>query len=679
VEFEHPAAPISPALPAPTGIEKQQGNPLGPRQGTPILLTRFEAWIGRLTLLRVLILLALISLVLRVFYAGYLFQDDGLWFTAAEQILRGKALYREIYFDKPPALPLLYSLLFKAFGAHILVIRLFTVAWATSVSAILYFFASSLYGRKTGILAAALFTFFSTTGVSGHVQGLNTDFLMVLPYTIGAFALTAARSGSGFPRSMRSHALLAFAGGGLTGVAVQTNPKGIFNLAFFAALLAVEYLVDRGHAKRGEAGNRLKPADAVMLFAIAAGGVLVGSLPFLAGLAASHSLSAYTAYVWAWGFKYARYFPLAQSLATGVRVISSYLALNSILAITVGVFLARLVKGIARRNAEKPNRDGAPQPGEAESMSAPNTSEGVMASGVQARSNSHPAVLRPRAEFELMEPDIILAMWLACSFAAITIGGRFYSHYLFEVLPALCLASARGLIYLKQWTRLPAVSRRHRFTRRIIVSALVIGLAVTIVRFHTRTAVLALDWARGRKSESTGRWFHEVLNREERMAAALVDELPGGPEEAMSLPPEAIRSLRRADGQMPGPSDYLFVWGYRPEVYYWSGLIPASRFISIQPITGVPADVQYINGNSLSILSDSARQVALNQLLSDLEETRPKYVVDEVGMFNSALQITSYPGIADFMRDYKQVEPTGRLMVYRRRDPSKKKRLSDSQ
>ncbi len=50
-------------------------------------------------------LLAVISFLLRIFYAGHLYQDDGLWFTAAEEIIRGKALYRDIYFDKPPGLP----------------------------------------------------------------------------------------------------------------------------------------------------------------------------------------------------------------------------------------------------------------------------------------------------------------------------------------------------------------------------------------------------------------------------------------------------------------------------------------------------------------------------------------------------------------------------------------------
>jgi len=186
--------------------------------------------------------------------------------------------------------------------------------------------------------------------------------------------------------------------------------------------------------------------------------------------------------------------------------------------------------------------------------------------------------------------------------------------------------------------------------------------------------VLAVDRVRGTKSESTARWFHEILNREERMAAGIVSELPDGAEGAMKLPPEAIREFHLSAAGTEDKPVYLFVWGYRPEIYYWSGLIPASRFLSIQAVTGIPADVQYINGNSRSVISDSAREVALDQLLKDLEETRPKYVVDEAGMFNSVLWITSYPGLSDFMRSYKQVEATGNLMVYRRRDPSKKKR-----
>ena len=143
-------------------------------------------WSERLSPAKLFLILLITSFLLRIFYASHLYEDDGLWFTAAEEILRGKALYREIYFDKPPLLPFTYALLFKLFGAHLLVIRLFTIVYVAVLCMVLYAFGSKFYGKPVGIMAAAMFTIFSTTSGSGHVNGLNTDFLMALPYTASA-------------------------------------------------------------------------------------------------------------------------------------------------------------------------------------------------------------------------------------------------------------------------------------------------------------------------------------------------------------------------------------------------------------------------------------------------------------------------------------------------------------
>ena len=190
--------------------------------------------IRRRTLLWVFLGITAASFLLRIFYAKHLYQDDGLWFTAAEQILDGRALYREIYFDKPPALPLVYALLFKLFGAHILVIRLFTIFYSVAISATLYLFGSRLYGKREGLLAAAMFAVFSTTYTTGHVQGLNTDFLMLLPYTAGAYLLTRS-----VEATARGGKLYALGGGALVGVAFQINPKAMFDLVFFLLLLFI--------------------------------------------------------------------------------------------------------------------------------------------------------------------------------------------------------------------------------------------------------------------------------------------------------------------------------------------------------------------------------------------------------------------------------------------------------
>src|SRR6266511_2973540 len=119
--------------------------------------------ISRVRVLSIFAIIAGVSLILRIAYAGHLYEDDGLWFTAGEEILRGKALYSDIYFDKPPGLALCYALLFWIFGPHIISVRLFTIAYSIAISVVLYFFGSWLYDNRIGLLAAAMFVVFSTT------------------------------------------------------------------------------------------------------------------------------------------------------------------------------------------------------------------------------------------------------------------------------------------------------------------------------------------------------------------------------------------------------------------------------------------------------------------------------------------------------------------------------------
>src|SRR5207248_504868 len=214
----------------------------------------------RATVFKAFAAIAVLTFLLRIFYANHLYQDDGLWFTVGEELLRGKVLYRDIYFDKPPVIALLYAALFKLFGAHILTIRLFTIAYSVAVSATLYVFSRRLYGERIGLLAAAMFAVFSTIFTTGHVQGLNTDLLMTLPYTAGAYWLLRSRDDV-FGRSVTRRQSMAFAmaGGAALGLATQINPKGAFGLVFFALFLLLERTKERRVAastrRRGEGEN----------------------------------------------------------------------------------------------------------------------------------------------------------------------------------------------------------------------------------------------------------------------------------------------------------------------------------------------------------------------------------------------------------------------------------------
>ena len=612
--------------------------------------TEKRTWLERLGATRLFALLLLASFVLRISYAGHLYEDDGLWFTAAEEILRGKSLYREIYFDKPPLLPLAYALLFKLFGAHVLVIRLFTILYVAVLSVGLYLFGARFYGKRLGVLAAVTFTFFSTTSGSGHVNGLNTDFLMALPYTAGAFVfITACARAMADARASRGAALQSLAGGALAAIAVQVNPKGLFDLVFFAALaFATPWLFaarrepdppishegrETTEASATTLRDRIKAS--LWLLSLATAGFVVATLPVAAYLGANHALSDYWRYVWVWGSRYARYHSAYQVLVSSIRFSFGYFVLNSTLLIAGGFFIVNAARRFLG-NMRNPNR----------------------ARAVQAESPDGDRALAI---------DRALLVWLAVSGVGLALGGRFYSHYFFQILPCLCLISARGLVEV-----LSAIKRTSRLKQRIVLALLMGGFAITTVRFHTRTVILAVDWIRGRQSQSGSKWYHELRNSEERLAAAAVREMDESAAERLGV--EAIRSGGPRDLRPEGSADYLFVWGYRPEVYYWAGLIPASRYLSTQPLTGVAADIQYVNGERTSLLDESETALARAELVRELEETRPNYIIDEVGMFNAALNINSFPETAEFMKSYRSVGARGRLMIYRRRDLKKKNR-----
>jgi hypothetical protein len=198
-----------------------------------------------------------------------------------------------------------------------------------------------------------------------------------------------------------------------------------------------------------------------------------------------------------------------------------------------------------------------------------------------------------------------------------------------------------------------------------------------MVRFHTRTITLASDFFSGVKSESTYDWYHEQLNREELLASAAVRDIRDKESVITRDDVESLREDSPRNRSISGQADYLFVWGYRPELYYWTGLIPASRYLSTQMLTGVPADVHYYKDEARSIIDEQTTAAARAELVRELEAIKPKYIVDEVGMFNNELAMVRYAELREFMKAYKRLDRVERFRIYRRKDMSKKKKKKD--
>ena len=579
---------------------------------------------SRATIIKMFLFIVVITFLLRIWYAGHLYQDDGLWFVAAEQILRGKALYSEIFFDKPPGLPLVYAALFKVFGSHILTIRLFTIFYSILVSTLLYRFGSRFYEKRTGLIAAAMFSVFSTTYISGDMQSLNTDFLMVPFYTSGAYLLVLSCSQvfwNGETRGQSSR--LAVAGGFLTGLAFQINPKGAFNLIFLAVLLALGRRWMQNTAIRGSvavANTAGFMARASKLVVLAVAGFILASLPFLFYVAATGSLSAYKLFVWDLSASYAGYYPLSRSFEMFLRYGTDYFLINNMLSIALAV-----VVGVTIRQALLPAQ---------QSTDANKTR-------LDQQPDDRPG--------EMFRADSMLLIWFAISFAGVAGGGRFFAHYYFQTLPSLCLIGARGLVLICS-----ALEERTTL-RRIAMAMLAAGFVYTLVCSHSDTMELVAANLRG---------HHTEINREARIVAATVRDIADSGDAADRVGAEGIREGGPRAREPNGPSDYLFVWGNWPELYYWSGLLPASRYVGVQPLTGLAADLQYGREEYRSLLDARVTAAARAELARELELTPPKYIVDELGYRDESLSIQRYPELSDLMKQYKPRSPATRVPTY---------------
>jgi len=190
-----------------------------------------------------------------------------------------------------------------------------------------------------------------------------------------------------------------------------------------------------------------------------------------------------------------------------------------------------------------------------------------------------------------------LAWFLIC-YVGVVLGWRFFPRYFFLVLPALTLAAARGLSLM-----------RGRVAAVIAIAAMVVP-AVRFARVNPND--LALD-------------------RDSRDVAALAPK-----------------------------TGTLYVWGYRPEIYVYTGLKPATRFLDSQAMTGVPADRHLTQ--STVVLTKGTREAR-----EELAQSRPDVLIDGLGLYNPALTMDHYEELRPWLAEYREVARTKGSVVYVRR------------
>jgi hypothetical protein len=201
-----------------------------------------------------------------------------------------------------------------------------------------------------------------------------------------------------------------------------------------------------------------------------------------------------------------------------------------------------------------------------------------------------------------------MAGWLLLSLMAVAAGWRFFPRYYFQLLPVMALMAARGYVLL---------GRRR--------ALLLLLLLIPLVRFGPRYVTLANDLLHDRQTE----WSDLEMNQDSRAAADRIDR-----------------------------QGTLLVWGYRPDVFVYTRMAAGSRFLDSQPLTGVLADRHLTS-------SEAAAPELAAQNRRELIQTRPTWIVDGLGPLNSALAITNYPDLREWLAGYREIGRTRYSIIYK--------------
>jgi hypothetical protein len=205
--------------------------------------------------------------------------------------------------------------------------------------------------------------------------------------------------------------------------------------------------------------------------------------------------------------------------------------------------------------------------------------------------------------------DTDLWLWLLSAALSVAVGLRFFGHYYLQMLPPLCLLSAGALAKMRQ-----------PIARATVAVALAIAAGFTAVGFALR---------------------------------------PFGDEPKY----QGVSAYLKARVRV---SDYVFVWGHLPEIYWASGGRPATRFLSSGFING-----DWGGRPQANLTADVPTPGARMMMMSDLRERPPRFILDTTPAAIRGSQyhpMSSLPDLHRFVvHGYQYVRTIDGIAVYERR------------
>jgi 4-amino-4-deoxy-L-arabinose transferase-like glycosyltransferase len=222
-----------------------------------------------------------------------------------------------------------------------------------------------------------------------------------------------------------------------------------------------------------------------------------------------------------------------------------------------------------------------------------------------------PAAWRTRREpVRDGDTDLDLWLWLASAALAVALGFRFFGHYYLQLVPPLCLLTAGSL-----------------------------------VRARRKVAIITVTWAAlAAIAFSAAGYFMR----------------PFGPEPDYQAVSNYLAANVTGDNR-------IFVWGAVPEIYWASGKLPATRFVTTPTFLGG----SHPGRPASEAAPEESSPDLWEKFLADLHAHPPQYVLDTspAGIRGAEYTpISRFPRLQAFIdRGYRFVGSIDRIGIYKRR------------
>jgi len=481
--------------------------------------------------------------------------DEAIWTLGPRDMSRGAVLYRDIWDTKGPLVFFLFSAVYRLFGYNPVAINLLSTVLMIFLAAGVYCLARQLFDR---FAAGAAVTFLLLAAVFPSGQRLGPE-LMMEPWMVFGFVATIA----GLRRRRTS---LILVGGVLAGLALQVTGKAgldilalLFGATAYSLWVARRSVVDAGKLLAASVGSVLIPAAGFSLYFCHLGALADYWRRWIGDNLVLISV----------GDAGPQWRP---SHRLGMLIRGEIIS-NPIFWIVALCGVALLVIGLVKRQGKWQEAEQRWQAG-------------------------------------------LLICWLAFAAMGVALSGRYYPHYLMQMVPAGAVLAG---FYATHTHRLLRESATHHYSLALAVAATIMA----VVSLFPRVGPAVYKWKgvfgvpmEQECGEIAGNWL---------------------------------------EGQA-APGDSVFVWPFSPHLYLNSDTKPVNRFYGhwyFDQITAAPPSVFHTS------LASVWRQ--------DLKANPPEYVFIEKDHLTNQAKSMAVLGIDELLQEgYVKLPDVASYEVWRR-------------